>query len=173
MIDGPHETQDLRVRGAPSELGKGRRGMAHRRILHSVVFGALATVIGIGAVLLLGGAAAAPTTQGLVLQTSSHAGGALPGNGNEAYILVGIYNEAGPIRGIVAGSLYVAVVAAPSGAAPIKKSSVTEPVSGVYKIALAPELSSHRWASGRYVISITLTSANGSGVALADLVIEH
>ncbi|GEM_PF-1697235 len=140
-----------------------------RRVACSIVVMA----IGIGAVLLLGGAAAAPTTQGLILQTTSQIGTAAGGNRNEAYMIVAAYNEAGPIRGIASGSLSVAVVAAPAGSDPLKKFNVTEPVSGVYKIALAPELSSHRWSSGTYVLSITFTSPNGTGVVVGGLVIDY
>ena len=93
------------------------------------------------------------------------------GNRNEAFVLVSAYNAAGRIRGLAMGSFSVFVVAAPDGANPLKNVSMTEPVSGVYKISLAPELSSHRWSTGKYVIALSLTSANGSGVVLADLVI--
>jgi hypothetical protein len=137
-----------------------------------VVYGILATAIGIGAVLLLGGAAAPPTTEGLILQATGHPAAAAAGNRNEAFVILSAYNVAGPIRGIASGSLSVAVVAAPIGSDPVKKVTVTEPVSGVYKIALAPDLASHRWSTGKYVISITFTSPNGTGVVVGDLVIE-
>ena len=133
------------------------------------IYSVLAIGIIVGAVLLLSGAAAAPTTQGLILQTEGHSGAAVAGNGSEAYIFVAIYNEAGPVRELVSGSLSVSVVAAPSGAPPIRKANVTEPVSGVYRIALFPELSSQRWVAGRYVVGVSLTSQNGSGVAVAEL----
>jgi len=143
--------------------------MGKGRISRLVVCGTLVVVVGVGLVLLLSGAATAPTTEGLILQATGYASTAAAGNRNEAYVIVAAYNEAGPIRGLAAGSLSVAVVAAPAGADPLKKVTVTEPVSGVYKIALVPELSSHRWSNGSYGISITLTSANGSGVVLATL----
>lgn len=101
----------------------------------------------VGAVSVLGGGAAAPMTGGLILQGASHSGGA------------------------VAGSFSAAIVPAPTGAYPIKKVSVTEPVRGVHRIALAPEFSSHRWSGGKYVIGVTLTSANGSGVVGIDLIV--
>lgn len=141
-----------------------RNRLVVRRILYAIV-----ALTAIAATVLVMGSAAAPTTQGLILQATGQIGTAAGGNRNEAYVIVAAYNEAGPIRGIASGSLSVAVVAAPTGADPLKKVNVTEPVSGVYKVALAPELSPHRWSSGKYVISITLTSANGSGVALGSL----
>ena len=129
----------------------------------------LAAIMAVGAASIVTGSMAAPTTQGLVLQATSTSAAAVAGSRSEAYIFVSIYNEAGPVRGIAAGSLSVAVVGAPAVADPVTKASVTEPVSGVYRISLVPELSSHRWSSGTYVIGITLTSANGSGVVLARL----
>jgi hypothetical protein len=115
--------------------------------------------------------ALAPTTEGLILQATSHTGAAAVGNQSEAFVLVSAYNAAGSIRGLATGSLAVTVVAAPDGANPLKKVAMTEPVSGVYRISLSPELSSHRWSAGKYVVSIAFTSANGSGVVLADIVI--
>ncbi|MBU0595502.1 hypothetical protein KJ567_02300 [Candidatus Bipolaricaulota bacterium] len=144
--------------------------MRRREMWRGVVYTLLAVAIGGGAMLLVGGAAA-PTTQGLILQTASHLGTAAAGNGDPAYLLVSAYNEAGSIRGIASGSFSVSVLAAPNGATPITKTAVTEPVSGVYKISLAPELSQYRWVSGKYVMSITFTSPNGSGVTLSELVI--
>ena len=146
--------------------------MKRHEITRSVVCSIAVVAIGIGAVLLLGGAAAAPTTQGLILQATSQIGATVEGNRNEAYVIVSAYNEAGPIRGIASGSLSIAVIAAPAGADPLKKVNVTEPVSGVYKIAVAPELSSHRWSSGTYVLSITLTSSSGTGVVVGALAID-
>lgn len=121
--------------------------------------------------MLLTGGAAAPTTQGLILHAVGHPGSAASGNGADAYVVVSIYNEAGPVRELASGSLSLAVVAAPGSAPPIRKTSVVEASGGIYRIALAPELSSQRWVSGRYVIGVTLTSANGSGVTVADLTI--
>ena len=146
--------------------------MEKGRVTKFVVFGTFAVAIAAGLVLLLSGAAAAPTTAGLILQATGHSGGAVAGNRNEAHVILSAYNEAGPIRGIASGSLSVAVVAAPAGSDPVKKVSVAEPVSGVYKVALAPDLSSHRWSAGKYVISVTLTSPNGTGVVVGDLMIE-
>jgi hypothetical protein len=146
--------------------------MAKKKVIRGVVCTALAVSIGVCVLLLLGGAAAAPTTTGLILQTSSHSGTAAAGNRNEAYVLVSAYNEAGSIRAIPGGSFSVAVVASPNGADPVKKVSVAEPVSGVYKIAVTPELSSHRWSSGKYVLAVTFTTASGSGVAVAGLEIK-
>ena len=135
------------------------------------VYGLLIVGIGLGAVLLLTGAVAAPSTEGLILQVACHPGTAAPGNGNEAYVLVSIYNAAGPVRGLSSGNLSVSVVAGPTGAPPLKKGSVLEPVSGVYKIGLAPELSSQRWVGGTYVVSVALTSSNGSGVVVGELIV--
>jgi hypothetical protein len=116
-------------------------------------------------------AAAAPTTQGLILQAEGHPGSAAVGNGNEAYVFVSVYNEAGPVHGLASGSLSASVIGAPTGAPPLRKANVTEPVSGIYRIALSPELSSQRWAAGTYVVGVALTSPNGSGVVVAGLVI--
>lgn len=140
-------------------------------VLRGAVYTILVVLVGAGAMLLVG-SAAAPTTRGLILLTSNHVGTAASGNRDEAYVLVSAYNEAGAIRGIGSGSFSVSVVASPNGATPVTKTGITEPVSGVYKIALAPELSQHRWASGKYVMSITFTSPNGSGVTLAELAIQ-
>jgi len=146
--------------------------MGKERISRLVICGTLVVAVGVALVLLLSGAAAAPTTQGLILQAAGQAGTAATGNRNEAYLIVAAYNEAGPIHGIAGGSFLASVVAAPTGADPIKKVVVTEPVSGVYKIALTPDLSSHRWSSGKYVVSVTFTSPNGSGVTVGELVID-
>ena len=140
-----------------------RQKTARRLLLALLVLG-----VGVSAVWLTA-ATFAPTTHGLILQTASHSGTAAAGNRNEAAVLVSVYNEAGPIRGVPAGSFSVVIVASPDGTDPVKKTGVSEPVSGVYRIGLAPELSNHRWTGGRYVIAITFTSANGSGVALASL----
>lgn len=144
--------------------------MKRNQVWRGAIYTILIVAIGAGAMLLVG-SAAAPTTQGLILQTSNHLGTAAAGNRDEAYVIVSAYNEAGSIRGIASGSLSVSVVASPNGANPLKKTGVTEPVSGVYTIALAPDLSQHRWSSGKYVMSVTFTSPNGSGVTLAELVI--
>lgn len=144
--------------------------MKRRQVLQGALYTILAVAVGAGAMLLVG-SAAAPTTQGLILQTSNHLGTAAAGNRDAAYVLVSAYNEAGSIRGIASGSFSVSVVAAPNAASPTTKTGMTEPVSGVYKIALAPELSQHRWTSGKYVISVAFTSPNGSGVTLGELVI--
>lgn len=144
--------------------------MKKRTSLQKALFVTLAMAAVVAATLITTGALA-PTTQGLILQATSYVGAAAVGNRNEAAVFVSAYNEAGPIRGLATGSLAVTVVAAPDGANPLKKIAMTEPVSGVYKISLAPELSSHRWSAGKYVVSISFTSANGSGVVLADLTI--
>lgn len=130
-------------------------------------------IMAVGAAAIVTGSMAAPTTQGLILQATSVLATAAAGNRTEAYVFISVYNEAGPVRGITAGSLSLAVAGAPAGAVPVRKTSVREPVSGVYRISLAPELSSHRWSSGSYVIGITLTSSNGSGVVLATLEIDR
>ena len=128
-----------------------------------------------GAVAVLAGAAFvlattfAPTTEGLALYAVGHQGTAAPGNRNEASVVLSAYNAAGPIRGIPGGSFSIAVAASPADSDPLAKDAVTEVASGVYRIALAPQLSQHRWSAGSYVISVTLTSPNGSGVVLADL----
>ena len=129
------------------------------------------SILVLASVLLLLGALAAPTTEGLVLGTRTHNGSALVGNRNEAFVFVSAYNSAGSIRGLLSGSLSATVVAAPENAAPIKKASFTEVSSGVYKIGFAPELSQHKWSAGKYVIAISLTSANGSGVVLAEVLV--
>ena len=146
--------------------------MKKRRVMRFIVTGVLGAAVSAGLVVLLSGAAAAPTTEGLILQAVGHRGAAAAGNRNEAYLFVSGYNASGPVRGIPEGSLSVVVVGAPAGADPIKKVGVTEPVSGVYRISLTPDLSSHRWSSGMYVLSVTFTSPNGSGVVLGDVLID-
>jgi len=145
--------------------------MRMRRATRKALY-VIGSVAAIAAVVLVLGNAAAPTTEGLILQAVGHAGTAAAGNRNEVYVLVSAYNAAGPIRGILGGSLSVTVVAAPANADPMKKVSVTEPASGVYKIALMPDLSSHRWSSGRYVLSVAFTSPSGTGVVVVDVVID-
>ncbi len=142
-----------------------RKNIFSRAVWASLAIAAVvtATVITMGSL--------APTTEGLILQATSQIGTAAVGNGNEAFILVSAYNAAGSVRGLATGSFGVTVVAAPANAAPLKKVAMTEPASGVYKISLTPELSSQRWVSGKYILAITLTSANGSGVTLAEMVI--
>jgi hypothetical protein len=149
---------------------EGRTIMMGQVPVRKLVYILMAAAVGAG-VMLLTASTFAPTTQGLILQAASHSGAAAAGNRNEAFILISAYNEAGPIRGIAGGSFSVAVVAAPDGANPIKKTGVAEPVSGVYKIGLAPDLSQHRWSEGNYVMGITFTSPNGSGVAVGQLII--
>ena len=146
--------------------------MVKQRYVRRLIYGVLIAATALGAALLLSGAAA-PTTQGLILQAEGHPGAAAAGNGNEAYVFVSVYNEAGPVHGLAAGSLSASVLGGPAGAPPLKKASVTEPVSGIYKVALSPELSSQRWAAGTYVVGVTLTSQNGSGVVVASLVIGN
>jgi hypothetical protein len=111
----------------------------------------------------------APTTEGLALHAVGHQGTAGVGNRNEASLLVSAYNVAGPIHGIPGGSFSVTVLASPAGSDPIKKVAVSEAVGGIYRITLTPELSSHRWSEGSYVMGITFTSPNGSGVIVAEL----
>jgi hypothetical protein len=137
----------------------------------TIVRVALVVAVAAGVWVLLTGSAAAPTTQGLILQAVGYAGTAAVGNGNDAYAIVSVYNEAGPVRGLASGSLSIAIAAAPADAPPVHKTGVVETSSGIYRIGLAPELSSQRWVSGTYVIGITLTSADGSGVAVADFAI--
>ena len=144
--------------------------MTQRVAVRKIFYGMSVVAVGILTVLLISGTFA-PTTQGLMLQTSSHSGTASAGNRNDVYVFVSAYNEAGPIRGILDGSFSISILASPEGASPIKKTGITEPVTGIYKITLTPDLSSHRWAVGKYVIGITFTSANGSGVTVAEVVI--
>jgi hypothetical protein len=144
--------------------------MRSKIVLSRTVLSVFAVAAVIAATLITVGALA-PTTEGLALQATSHIGTAAVGNRNEAFVLVSAYNAAGSIRGLAVGSFAVTVVAAPENANPLKRVVMTEPVSGVYKISLAPELSSHRWSAGKYTFAIALTSANGSGVCLAEIVI--
>jgi hypothetical protein len=146
--------------------------MNQRRSVRKYLYPVLATAIGAAAILLVA-AAFAPTTEGLALQAVGHQGTAGVGNRNEASLLVGAYNAAGPIRGIPGGSFSVVVLASPAGSDPVKKIAVTEPASGIYRITLAPELSQHRWSKGSYVMGITFTTPNGSGVVVAELEITQ
>ncbi len=134
----------------------------------------LIAAVAIGAVaVFLVATTYAPTTEGLALYAVGHQGTAGVGNRNEASLLVSAYNAAGPIHGIAGGSFSVVVVASPVDADPIVKVAVSEVASGIYRIALAPERSQHRWSAGSYVMGITLTSPNGSGVVVADLEIAQ
>jgi len=146
--------------------------MKQRRVVRGFIGTGVVVAVALAAVLLTA-STLAPTTQGLILQTVSSPEAAASGNRNEAALFVSVYNEAGSVRGLPGGSFSVAVLTAPTGAAPIVKSGVTESVSGIYRIGLTPELSAHRWSSGTYILGVTLTSANGSGIALAELVIER
>lgn len=141
---------------------------ASRNVLSVVVVVAVAA----GAILLTA-STLAPTTEGLTLQTVGHPGGAAAGNRNEAALFVGVYNQAGSVRGIPGGSFSVAVLASPTGADPIVKASVTEAVGGIYRISLVPERSSHRWSVGKYVVGVTFTSSSGSGVTVGELSIDR
>jgi len=127
-----------------------------------------AAAIGAAAVFILA-TAFAPTTEGLALHAVGFQGAAAAGNRNEASILVSAYNAAGPVRGVPGGSFSVVVAASPPDSHPLAKVAVTEVASGVYRIALTPELSQHRWSTGSYVVGVTLTSPNGSGVVVAEL----
>jgi hypothetical protein len=115
----------------------------------------------------------APTTEGLALHAVGHQGTAGVGNRNEASLLVSAYNAAGPIRGIPGGSFSIVVIASPADSDPIQKAAVSEVTSGIYRITLVPELSSHRWSKGSYVVGVALTSPNGSGVVLGELQIAQ
>ena len=144
--------------------------MVERRSIRKYLYLVIATAIG-AATIFLAATTFAPTTEGLALHAVGYQGAAAIGNRDDAAVFVSAYNEAGSIRGIAGGSFSVAVLAAPAGADPVKKAGVSEPVSGIYKVSLTPELSQHRWSAGTYVIGITFTSANGSGVVLAELAI--
>jgi len=143
--------------------------MWNRPMRRSVFYLLATALVAVAAVGILTGSAAAPTTKGLALQTAVDPARALAGNRDEAHVFVAVYNEAGPVHGVAAGGFSVAIVAAPESASPVRKVGVIEPVAGVYRISLAPELSSHRWTRGLYVISISVTSPSGSGVVLAEL----
>lgn len=146
--------------------------MGERRSLRKYLYPVLAMAIGAVTILLVA-SAFAPTTEGLALHAVGHQGTAGVGNRNEASLLVGAYNAAGPVRGIPGGSFSVVVLASPAGSDPVKKVAVTEAVGGIYRITLAPELSQHRWSEGNYVMGVTFTSPNGSGVVVAELQITQ
>jgi hypothetical protein len=146
--------------------------MDARKSVRTYVRLALAMTIGAATVFLVA-TTFAPTTAGLALDAVGHQGTAGVGNRNEASLLVSAYNAAGPIRGIPGGSFSIVVIASPADSDPIQKAAVSEVTSGIYRITLVPELSSHRWSKGSYVVGVTLTSPNGSGVVLAELQIAQ
>ena len=61
-----------------------------------------------------------------------------------------------------------AVVVAPFGTV-VTKARVVETPRGVYLIGIVPTKASTGWQKGHYVVAVTLTSPNGSGVTVADL----
>jgi len=142
--------------------------MNKRRSNRIYLYVSAVVAIGVG-VLFLVATTYAPTTEGLVLHALSHPGTAAAGNRNEASLLVSAYNAAGPIRGVPGGSFSIVVAASPAGATPIAKVAVSEVATGIYRITVAPERSQDRWSAGLYVLGITLTSPNGSGVVVAEL----
>lgn len=139
-----------------------------RRIVGYAFLGILAVAVA----LLVGGWAAAPTTEGLIMNALGGEGLAGAGNNEEAYIVVSVYNAAGPVGGLAGGSFSVeAVVVAPFGTV-VTKSRVVETPRGVYLIGVVPTKASTGWQKGHYVVAVTLTSPNGSGVAIADLSVD-
>ena len=132
------------------------------------------SAIGISAtVMFLVAGSSATISHRLILKTACHSSKAATGNRSEGFLFVSAYNEAGPIRGLASGNIAVAVVSAPKDAAPVRIMGMTEPIGGIYKISVAPELSQQRWSSGMYVMGVRFISPHGSGVALAELVIKQ
>ncbi|MCX6094761.1 MAG: hypothetical protein NTY63_08095 [Candidatus Bipolaricaulota bacterium] len=139
-----------------------------RRIVGYILLGVLA----IGVAILVGGWAAAPTTEGLILHAVGQEGLAGVGNNEEAYVVISVYNAAGPVGGLAGGSFSVeAVVVAPLGTS-VTKSRVAEAPRGVYLIGVVPTKASTGWQKGHYIVAVTLTSPNGSGVTVADLSVD-
>lgn len=126
----------------------------------------------VGAVLLIGGWAAAPTTEGLTLTAVGHERLANAGNKEEASLVVAVYNVAGPVRGLLGGNFSLDSVVVPAGGSSAKKAATTEVASGVYRIDVVPEASAGAWLKGTYVIAISLTSPNGSGTTVTQLEID-
>ncbi len=139
-----------------------------QRIVGYVLLGVLA----IGVAILVGGWAAAPTTEGLILQAVAHEALAGAGNNEEAYIVVSVYNAAGPVGGLAGGSFSVDTILVAAGGTTVTKSRVLESPKGVYMIAIVPTKASTGWQKGHYIVAVTLTSPNGSGVTLADLSVD-
>ena len=145
-----------------------RETKARRTMVGYILLG----IVAIGVSILVGGWAAAPTTEGVVLQAVAGEGLAGAGNNEEAYIVVSVYNAAGPAGDIASGSFAVdAVVVAPYGTG-VTKSRVLESPKGVYLIGVVPQKSSVGWQKGHYILAVTLTSSHGSGVTLADLSVD-
>ena len=135
-------------------------------------------VLGVASIVLVAacilGATFAPRTEHLVIQVVGHEGLADDVNKLEATLGVAIYNAAGPITRMAGGSFTVQTVATPAGGYAVKKASVIEVGSGVYQIRLTPDTDDRNavWKRGRYVVSLTLTSPNGSGTALGQLSVD-
>ncbi len=139
-----------------------------RRIVGYVLLGVLA----VGVALLVGGWAAAPTTEGLIMHALGHEMLAGAGNNAEACVVVSVYNAAGPVAGLPGGDFAISAPIVAAGGTDVTKVRVYESSAGIYRIDMAPTKASVGWLKGTYIISVTLTSTHGSGVAIAELSVD-
>ncbi len=130
-------------------------------------------VAGVSANLLIG-FGYAPAGGTLHIQAVAHERLADAGGKGEASVVVGLYTDASPVKGLLSGSFSVKAVVVPAGGFEIKKTNVTEVSSGVYRIDVVPTTDnpSAVWKKGRYVLSVTLTSAQGPAVAVTELLVD-
>ncbi len=140
-----------------------------RRIVGYVLLGTLAVAVAV----LVGGWAAAPTTEGLIMNALGHEGLAGAGNNEEAYIVISVYNAAGPVSGLPGGSFSISAPIVAAGGTDVTKVRVYESSAGIYRIDVAPTKASVGWLKGTYIVSVTLTSTHGSGVAIAELSVDE
>ncbi len=123
---------------------------------------------------LLVGFAYAPAGGTVYIQAVAHERMADAGGKGEASVVVALYTEASPVKGLASGSFSVKAVIVPAGGFETKKTNVTEVSSGVYRIDLVPTTDNPAavWKKGRYVLSITLMSAQGPAVAVTELLVD-
>lgn len=133
---------------------------------------ALAVVAVVAACLLA--ATFAPTTEQLIIQAVGHEGLADDGGKLEVTLVVAIYAAAGPITNMAGGSFSIQTAATPAGDYAAKKATVVKVGLGAYQIKLTPDTEDRNavWKRGRYLLSVTLTSRNASGTALAQLSVD-
>ena len=123
---------------------------------------------------LLIGATFAPASGDIHIQAVAHERQADAGGKGEAGIIVGLYTGASPVKGLLSGSFKVADHIVPAGGCGVEKKSVKEMANGVYKIIVAPPPGNPAavWKRGRYVISVTVSSAEGPAVAIVELLVD-
>lgn len=145
-----------------------------RSFAKKLMFSALGvSVIAVLAALVVG-FSYAPAGGTLHIQAVAHERLADAGGKGEASVVVGLYTDASPVKGLLLGSFSVKAVVVPAGGAEVKKTSLNEMSPGVYRIDLVPTTDDPAavWKKGRYVLSITLTSPQGPAVAITELLVD-